>query len=148
MIYSPNLCSKIPRKISIREVFTSLERIVFAKYFWQRLVLSQHSTDRCSNFRHSVNLSCCWLGHFASESFLKELVCLTRFASCHRNLLIVLVNEHMSVCWTTVALHRLSSSHKKPFVKTPGPCCLIAQVLHHWHGTILLYNNDIWDYVL
>ena len=61
--------SFIPVELSEFENVISLERIVFAWCFWQRLVLSQHSRDWCSGFRHSINLCCCRFGHFASEAF-------------------------------------------------------------------------------
>ena len=89
------------KSISEKWVLTSLERIVFTKCFWQRLVLSQHSRQWCSDFRHSVNLSYCWFRLFASESFLKELVRFTRFALCPRNFLRVLVNE-LKLCFRTL----------------------------------------------
>ena len=52
-------------------------------------------------------------GHFASEAFSKEFVHLTRFASCHRDMLRVLVNElqhapgHCSTSFTNNLEHYL-----------------------------------------
>ena len=44
-------------------------------------------------------------GYLASEAFSKEFVCLTRFASCHRNLLRVLVMTSAMI--QDAALHPL-----------------------------------------
>ena len=76
-----------PVELSKFENITSLERILFAKSIWERIVPSRHSRDSCSDFRHSVNLSCFRFGNFVSEAFRKESVCLTRFAWYHRGLL-------------------------------------------------------------
>ena len=52
-------------------------------------------------------------GHFGSEAFSKEFVCLTRFGSCYRDLLRVLVNElqhapgHCSTSFTNNLEHYL-----------------------------------------
>ena len=82
-----------PVELSKFENIISLEGIVFVQCFWQRLLPSQDSKDYCSDFRHSLDLSCCRFGHFTSEAFNKEFLCLVRFASCHRDLLRFLVNK-------------------------------------------------------
>ena len=83
--------SFFPVELSKFENITRLEGIVFAQCFWQRHLLGQHSRDWYSDFRHSADLSCSQFEHFASEAF--KSLCLTRFASCHSNLLNILVNE-------------------------------------------------------
>ena len=52
--------SFFPDKLSKFESIASLEGIVFAQCFWQRLVPTRHSRDWRNDLKHSVNLSCCW----------------------------------------------------------------------------------------
>ena len=90
--WTPSCCpSFLPVKLSKLENITNLEWIAFAQYYWP--ITSRHSRHWYSGFRQNVTLSCCRFRHFALESFNKEFLCLTRFASCHRDLFRVLVNE-------------------------------------------------------
>ena len=72
-------------------IYYQLGKNSFCPMFLTRLVPSWHLRDDAV-IRDTVSTSLVVdSGHFASEVFSKEFVFLTRFASCHRDLLRVLV---------------------------------------------------------
>ena len=89
--WTPSCSSSFfPVELSRFEYITSLERIVFAQWFWQDL-FRESAFER---FKQWFQTQCQPL---LLQRFSKEYFCFTRFASCHRDLLRDLVRSFSHV---------------------------------------------------
>ena len=87
----PSRSSFFPVKLSKFEYIISLKRIAFVQCFdkgLSRVGIREIDAVIWGTVSTSLVVNS---GHFALEVFSKEIVCFTRFASCHRDLLRVLV---------------------------------------------------------